>query len=631
MQKNNIFSVKKIHTNSPDTEEVNESLDSIYREEGRDQVNISRLEKSHGRGPFYYINWALFLVILGIAGFFGYQYASDRFFAPEEGDLKITLDIPSSISSGEEFSFDILYTNELSVRAREAEVTIQVPDSFIIAGAVPQSSDDDSRLWKINSIEQGKTEHITITGTLFGEIGSNHIFQAFITYEPENFSSRFEEQTSAIVQVASGNIITKKKFPAQAVTGETLTYEIELFAVKEFDQEKIVRVTPMFPDTFVLSDDEANTQFTENTEYWEVSGLLTEEEAIANPQATPKIKFSGIFSSNKNREETITLEYSVEADDENFYLERRDEFVTNLIEGEFILSLILNGEAEETAVNIGDTLTFTLTYRNQSASEANNVELRLPFSLGLMEYETLTSEPVGIRDNDVLKWTKEEIPALGALPSEEGGQIDITVSLRDIFAEDAAASFFSQAEATIAGFGELETELIVKSNEVASRVNSDLNWYTSARYYNDDDIAIGTGPMPPQVGRKTTLHIIWRLSSSAHTINAINVTGKLPSIVEWTGKTNVSNGSLQYNDASRTITWQIDKLEKNGGNIEADFEISITPTFNDINTIILLMPSAKLQALDDDTTGQIDLSGKPLTSDLEDDPVLSGRGLVESE
>ena len=629
MPKNNIFSVKKIHTSAPDAEEVDESLDSIYRDDGGSTMNIGKLDKSRGRGALFYINWLIAIVIIGAGGYFGLGYVQDRFFAPEEGDITISFKVPSSAASGKEVSFDLTYTNGLSVRAREAELSLQIPDTFVISKTEPQASDNDSRLWKISSITPGKTETITVTGTLYGEIGSNHIFQAFLSYEPENFSSRFEEQTSAVIQISSGNIITKKDFPAQAVAGETLTYEIEVLAAEEFDSNKIVRVVPQFPETFVLAE-EGVTPFVDNTSYWEVSGLPTEEAAAANPDSAPTITFAGIFENDANREETITLEYLIETSDDAFLLEKRDEFVTKLIEGEFIMSLILNGESEEKAVNIGEALLYTLTYTNQSESEANDVILLLPFPLGFMDYETLTSDPTGVRDGDTLKWTKEEIASLEALPPGEGGSIDVSVSLKEDLPEDASAVFTSQADAIIAGFGELETELTVKSNQINSPINSDLDWYMSARYYNDDDIAIGTGPMPPQVGRETSLHVIWRLTSSAHTIDALNVTGKLPSIVNWTGKANVTNGTLSYNETSRTVTWQIDELQKNSGVIEADFEVSITPTFDELNTIILLMPAAKLNGLDNDTNGQIDITGKPLTTDLEDDPVLSGRGLVES-
>lgn len=630
MPKDNIFSVKKIHTNTPDTEEVNESLDSIYREDGGDQMNISKLERSGGRGIFFYINWIIVISVAVIALQFTYKFIQERFFAPEVGDFTIAFDAPTSAASGEEIQFDVTYTNGLAVRAHEAELTLQVPDTFIVSNAEPMSSDEDYRLWKISSINSGKTERITVTGTLFGEIGSNHIFQAFISYEPQNFSSRFEEQTSAVIQIASGNLITKKSFPAQGVAGEKFEYEVEILASEEFDAERMVRVVPQFPETFILAD-EGNTPYAENAEYWEVAGLLTEEAAAANPDRSVKIKFSGMFDGTTNREESITLDYMVEAEEDVFLLEKRDTFTTKLIDGEFILSLILNGEAEEVSVNAGDTLLYTLTYKNQSESEAHDVVLSLPFPDGLLDYTSLTSDPEGAIDGNTLSWTKDEISQLEALPSGEGGSIDISILLKDTLPQGATAVFTNQALAAISGFGELETQLSVKSNEITSPINSDLNWYSSARYYNDEDIPIGTGPMPPQVGNKTTLHIIWRLDSSTHTIEAVNVVGKLPSIVQWTGKTNVDSGSLQYNDTSRTVTWQIDKLPKGGGVIEADFEISITPTFDDLNKIILLMPAAKLTGLDKDTNGQISRTGKALTTDLEDDPVLSGRGLVESE
>ena len=166
MPKNSIFSVKKIHTDTPDTEEVNESLDTIYKEDGGENMNISKLDKSGGRGFLYYINWAIVVLILGAVGYYGYGYVQENFLAPEEGDFTLSFEVPTAVASGEEVSFDIVYTNDLSVRVHEAELLLQVPDTFVIAETIPGASDDDNRLWKISSIDSGKTEHITITGTV---------------------------------------------------------------------------------------------------------------------------------------------------------------------------------------------------------------------------------------------------------------------------------------------------------------------------------------------------------------------------------------------------------------------------------------------------------------------------------
>ena len=625
----NIFSVKKIHTDTPDIEEVNESLDSIYNESGQEKANIAKLVKSEGRGFLFYINWSIILLLIGYGIFYSYTELADRFFAGEEGEFTLELEMQNASASGEEFSFDIVYTNGLAVRAREIELRLQFPDTFVVNNTVPESSDEDNRFWKIASVAPGKSERVTVTGTVFGEIGSNHIFQTFISFEPENFSSRFEEQASSVLQIASGNVISKKTFPAQAIAGELLTYEVELFASESLEEDTIVRVTPKLPDSFELAE-EGTTEFVENTSYWEVSGLFNEDEAPPGEGNAPKITFKGIFTDDRSLEEVITLEYTVKGADDNYYLEKKDDFTTKIIEGEFIINLILNGESEERAVNVGEVLTYSLSYRNQSETDAKNVSLSIEFPIGFMDYDTLSVEPLGKRDGDTLTWTSEEIAHLESLPSGDSGEIDIVITMKESLPSDSAAEFVNVAVAAISGFGDLETELSVKSNEVKSLINSDLSWYASARYYNDDDIAIGSGPMPPQVGRTTTLHIIWRLDSSSHEINALEVSGKLPAIVEWTGKTITDAGNLSYNASSREVTWNIDELTKGTGVVEADFEVSITPTFDELNKIILLMQGAKLTALDKDTEGEIDLSGKALTTDLEDDPVLSGRGLVEN-
>jgi uncharacterized repeat protein (TIGR01451 family) len=295
------------------------------------------------------------------------------------------------------------------------------------------------------------------------------------------------------------------------------------------------------------------------------------------------------------------------------------------------MSLILNGESTEKAVNLGEELNYSLTFKNQSASEARGVTITMVFPSGYMDYDTLIMSPTGVRDNNTITWTEEEISGLSALDSGEGDTIDITVSIKEQLPDGVeVTSFNNQASALITSFNDVDANIQVKSNEIVSPINSNLTWSQSSRYYNNDDIPIGSGPIPPKVGETTKLHIFWGLGSSAHAVTNLKIRGKLPANVTWTGKENVSEGLLSYDEGSRVVTWHIETLSSGSAEVHADFEVSIKPTFDDVNKIILLMGSPTLTGLDQVTEGEIHLEGKAVTTDLDGDPVLSGKGLVES-
>lgn len=625
-----IFSTKSISgINEEVDRDIKNSLNHIYRDKGGRTMDISKLDSNTNRGSLYYFNRIFLFGVVVVGLYFGIQYIRSTYFNQSKGEVTLSWDAPAAVTSGEELELDILYHNTLDVPLTDIELSIRPPENFVLSDTNPQSSDEDGRVWKISRIEPNREGKITLRGKLYGQIGDSFTFQGILSYQQLNFSSTFEEHASWLVQIAASRLISEKSFPAQAGVDEEVEYKIKLFTSEFMSDDLSVKVIPHFPDSFELMSQEKS--FIEEEQAWILTGLTTPEDAPPNEDAVPQVNFKGKFITDDEPEQTITLEYFVKAADDNYYLEKQDELITQLVQGEFILSLILNGESSVHAVNLGETLNYTLTYKNQSASSARDIVLLLEWPSGFMDYDSLISIPSGKREDDNLVWTKDEIEELGDLSSGSGGTIDITVNLNEALAlDEAPALFTSMAKATIAFFNDVEADINIKSNEIESPINSDLEWRSSARYYNDDDIPVGTGPMPPQVGKTTTLHIFWRIINSSHTVTSLKVKGNLPINVNWTGRNNVTAGSLEYNELTRAVTWTIDTLEKGEGEVVADFEISITPTFDDVNKIMLLMPSAILTALDEDTDGEISIDSKALTTDLDDDPVLSGRGLVES-
>jgi outer membrane usher protein FimD/PapC len=169
----------------------------------------------------------------------------------------------------------------------------------------------------------------------------------------------------------------------------------------------------------------------------------------------------------------------------------------------------------------------------------------------------------------------------------------------------------------------------VKSKILVNSINSDLSLKAAARYYNEDNVALGSGPITPQAGQSSSYNIQLTLSNNLHDIGNIEVSAVLPKNVGWDNKETHNTGNVSYSANSRKVSWTISKLLRTAAGTEADFNLSITPTDGDVGRVLILLPEIKLIAKDLDTGAAITKTVKAITTSF-DDPILGQlSGIVE--
>lgn len=123
-------------------------------------------------------------------------------------------------------------------------------------------------------------------------------------------------------------------------------------------------------------------------------------------------------------------------------------------------------------------------------------------------------------------------------------------------------------------------------------VKANLIFNNSVIYYTSEGEQLGIGQWPPQVDNKTSVRIIWDLSNTPRAIQNIKISAKLPINIIYTNKISVNKGkALNFDPATRLITWNLDKLKLNEKAI-ASFEIEFIPNKNQVNKKIKLLENA---------------------------------------
>jgi len=167
-----------------------------------------------------------------------------------------------------------------------------------------------------------------------------------------------------------------------------------------------------------------------------------------------------------------------------------------------------------------------------------------------------------------------------------------------------------------------------KSNIIISKVNSDLKLNEQVRYFNSDNIAVGSGPLPPKVGQMTSYKVFWVITNNLHELNSLKAEVILPANVQWEDKSRTTAGSIQYDANSRKVTWDVGRLPVDIYEIFGEFSININPVEADKDTIMVLLPGTSVGAVDNVTGAPIELMTKAKTTKLEDDDIANTDGRV---
>jgi hypothetical protein len=285
-------------------------------------------------------------------------------------------------------------------------------------------------------------------------------------------------------------------------------------------------------------------------------------------------------------------------------------------------------------------------YANKGETNMKNVVIMAVLESDFLDWVTLVDENKGVEKGNSIIWTKEEIPDLAELKPGQEGMIDFAftlVSFEEKYLNHSVNDFQVKSYAQF-NIGESEdtpseeeesqeeknTEVDNKSNTIVNKINSDLSLKEEVRYFSEDNLPVGNGPLPPQVGEETGLKVYWVLTNNLHELQDAKIEVSLPPYVNWSDKNRTSVGIISYDSANHKVVWDIGRLPVTVYRADAEFNISIIPEENDRNKIMVLLPGSKASSIDAETRGVIENTTKAKTTKLEDDEIagMSSDGRV---
>jgi len=622
-------------------EEIEESLSEIYKDDNGDMANVKKLDIKKKHGFFFWFFSTIFiLVCLAGAGYGAYYFYLQT--GSDSKAVELAVDGKKEVMAGEEFFYTVNFKNLERVDINNIEIRLTFPENFIFLDSEPAASIRNDT-WHFDLLPPHRSDLIKIKGKLVGRPDETAIVLADMTYAPANFSSEFKK-TASIETVIKGTGIELSFIYANSVmVGE----ESKIIARYKADKENYLnnfRLTALTPGPSPIamgegsySDIEGGSLETEHLKQgvWQINEIGEEEQEI-------KIKFKINEKIADSQDIILKFEHSAGDDEQKYYLFAEEVISLEVIKSDLNLNLIINGSQTDQGIDFGQQLNYTIAYANKGETEMKDVIIMAVLESEFLDWTSLDDKKNGEVSGNTISWSKEEIPALEALEKGSEAIIDFSIKVEgetptseiDASKDYQVKSYVQYSIGDAEGESEGETPASrlqtedMQSNTIINKINSDLRLDEQVRYFNDDNIAVGSGPHPPRAGEITSYKVYWVLTNNLHELNDLQVLVDLPHYVKWDNKNRASVGNLKYDQESHKVTWQIGRLPTTVYRADAEFNINITPEEDDKNKIMVLLPGTIIQAIDSETNAAINKVCKAKTTKLEDDEIVEGDGII---
>jgi hypothetical protein len=601
-------------------EEIEESLSEIYQDDKGFIVDVKKMAKARRRG-FFFWSFILLLVstILAGAGWLVYSY----FYLHAGLDvtaLDFSLNGRNEVVAGEETVYTLTYRNTTNIPFQQARLEISYPDKFIVLDTYPVASSTNNSVWEIGEIPPLSTQTVKIKGMMLGPAETTGVILANLVYVPVNFSSEFKKEATLAITIKDIGLDFDIDYLKSALVGEEnealVRFKaqeknfINSFRLLVESTEGVRAVT----EEKYKKDDLAN--FSQpRPGIWEVKEIKPEDNVLP---------LNIIFTDQATGDRIVKLKFETLGPDNNYYQFKEEDLGFEVLKSDLNLTLIVNGSRQDQGVDFGQALNYSIVYNNKGDTDMKDVAIMAVLESDFLDWSSLDDKLGGQRRGNTIIWTKEELPALAKIAQHDEGTIDFSINVASVDKIESGKNYEIKSYAQFS-VGDRATSTASndnRSNIIVNKINSDLNLDEEVRYFNDDNITVGNGPLPLRVGKKTSFKVYWTVANTLHELEEVKVVASLPPYVSWDDKSRATVGSIYYDAENHRVIWDIGRMPLNLFRADAEFNISVVPTADDVDKIIVLKPGSRLTAKDTVTGAEIIRITDAKTSKLEDDQIV---------
>lgn len=626
--------VSELEGQTSSRDEVEASLERIYRTETGEMPNFGRFDRVRrsfwlrvvlGIGTFIFL-----LSALAWTGLFALQPLKEM---PSTG-LRLVLQESKAVTLGKEEELVIDWTNDALQPLSSADIRLTVPPEFRLLSAEPTPTDTRLLRWDLGLVSPHATGRIRLKGLFLGSLGDKGTIQVVANYRHQNTDRDRQVVLSEEVSYAATVLEGKLTLPDTVLPGDTVVLQ---YSLKNASTQPLENLTARLAIPMGFIPTVSTTIDTETRSLEFRVGTLP-------AQSLTLVQLPGRFAPGTGGD-AVFLAQAGQKEHEQFFPIQVEEKRISVLAGELALRLVANGtSASEIRVTPGEPLRLLAEYQNTSPETLQNVQISWMIEAlvdgkavpakTLLDTAQSSFDPQGSSStkNRVLtvQYGKERIPTLASLAPGSVGRIEaiLPTLLPKTSVKQATIRVTLQSE-----IGAIGKSLIKRKASLVPLVvqfKSDASLRVETRYYTEEGAPLGSGPLPPLVGKTTSYRIFWSIQKRLHALDEVEITAKLPRIIAWGQKNQTDVGTMSYDPTTREVRWHIPTVPEDVSHVETSFEVQLTPAAIDAGRFATLLEETSFRAHDTQTNEWV-MEQKPTqTTDLQEDEGAKSKGVVRA-
>lgn len=458
-----------------------------------------------------------------------------------------------------------------------------------------------------------------------------------VSYNAGSLSARLQTEYTLNINVQNLPLTLQLNAPTTTFSGEQMQ-DIATYGWATGTPDSISSSTGLpplslqfvYPDTFSLNSSVPALSAVGGNS-WPISTL--------NDSSTDKVVVNGAVSLPDQTQFTTTANI-VASILGNSYVVVSTSTQTTVATSPLSLDITVNG-ATSTIAQPGDTLNYTLTYKNNTQVTFQNIVIKANIAGSMLDWNTLhsSSSPNFDSNTNTLIWNSSSVPGLALLAPGASNSVTFSIGLDKTYPiyQLNDKDFSARVNATITS---PTVPYLINANQTVgtalslTKVAGELTLQTSGYFRDAPSGLVNSGPWPPKVGAPTEYTVHWTLTNYSTDLTNVQVEAQLPPGVTLTGQSSANISAVpQYASSTNQVVWDVGSLPATSGLLtpapEAIFQIAATPQSSDVGKYMNLLEPTVVSAQDSFTNLSLTAGSDAISTLLPSDPTVnSSQGLV---
>lgn len=535
-------------------------------------------------------------------------------------NIDIRISGPVSIPGGVPVTFDVTIFNKNNVDLQLVDMSVDFP-----AGAT--KVDDPSQPLTnyqvmIGDIPVNGTAHKSISAIIFGEENLQKSISVTLTYSVKGSTAVFTKTQTYDVLINSSPInVTVSSFK-EITSGQEFDLKVNL---KSNSQQVLKNVLLKANYPFGYSFLSASMATLPDNATWKIGDIpagssrsITIRGKLTGEDSDLRVFRFLVGAQSPNDPKNIGTQYmSLEQD--------------MVIQKPFIsLGLTVDNEASGIADHVGQfnyPERVVVDWSNNLPVTVSNVAISVKIS-GTAYDKNFIQPDQGTFDsvNNVIVWDQRTNPELASVEAGDTGRVTFTITPKNTGTiNNPVINPIIHFEVGVRGNRIQESNVPLQlSAALAKNIKISSTASLSGRIVRTSGPFANLGPIPPKAEKETTYTVIWDVDNTSSLVGNAQVSATLPPYIKWLDVVSPGTENITYDKNTGQVTWNVGTVGTytlgSSGRREVAFQVSFTPSVNQIDQNPALVNRSTLKAVDNFTNTQLTSEQEYLTTRFSTDP-----------